>query len=219
MSLVQCWFCYRLLFKLVFTLSVIQMVRTKSKPQVKISVVTKTLTTKTNDSLNNLHDLNAHLNLENSVIMEDLFQRFSSKTPQPVFFERLHDITLSRSHYRVKSFISFSPYKYAFPSLIEYANGLKRNLCHHASIKRYSPVNNDQPITYEEKSRTQSFHIVLAECIEEVKLISTSITNSQSWFVRMLDLISDDDSSANVQEPWRSKWFVFGRIFRWFSED
>ena len=29
--------------------------------------------------------------------------------------------------------------------------------------------------------------------------------NSQSWFMRLLDLISDDDSSADVQEPWKWK--------------
>ena len=95
MSEVQCQFCYRLLFKLVFALSVIQMVITKSQPQVKISVVTKTQTTKANDSLTNLHDLTALLNLENSIIMEDFVQRFSNKTPQSLFFERLHDVTLS----------------------------------------------------------------------------------------------------------------------------
>ena len=156
------------------------MVRTKKESQVKISVVTKTQTTKADNSLINLHDLNAHLNLEYTMITEDFFERCSNKTHQPIFFERLHDITLSRSQYRMTSFIDFGPYKYTFSLLIEYANGLKRSLCHYASIKRYSSVNSDQPITYEEKSRTQSFHKILAECIEEVKLISTLITSSQS---------------------------------------
>ena len=93
-----------MLSELVFVLSVIQMVRMKIEPQVKISVLTKTKTTKANDSLINLLDLNAHLNLENSV-MEDFVQRFSNKTPRPFFFERLHDVTISGSQYRVASFI------------------------------------------------------------------------------------------------------------------
>ena len=96
MSLVQCQFCYILLLELVFAVSVIKTVRKKSEPKVKISVVTKTQTTKVNDSLIKLHDINAHLNLEKSVIMEAFVQRFSNKTPQPILFERLHDITLSR---------------------------------------------------------------------------------------------------------------------------
>ena len=94
--------------------------------------------------------INPHLNLENSVIMEDFVQRFFNKTPQPIFFERLHNVTLSTSQYRVTSFIDFGQYKNTFPSLIEYANGLKRSLHHYADIKMYSSVNIDQPITYEE---------------------------------------------------------------------
>ena len=78
-----------------------------------------------------MHDLNAHLNLENSVITEEFVQRFSKKTPQSIFFERLHGITPSRSQYRVTSFIDFGPYKNIFPSLIEYSNGLKRSLHHY----------------------------------------------------------------------------------------
>ena len=54
----------------------------------------------------------------------------------------------------------------------------KRSLHQYADIKRYSPVNSDQPITYEEKSQTQSFHKILAEHIEEIKLISALVTNS-----------------------------------------
>ena len=128
------------------------MVRTKSEPQAGVSVVPKAQTTKPNNSLTQQHDLNAHLNLENSVITGDFFQMFLNKTPQPVFFERVHDVTLSRSQYRVTSFIDFGSCSNIFHSLIEYANGLKRSLHHYADIKRYSPVNSDQPITYEEKS-------------------------------------------------------------------
>ena len=112
-SLVEFQFCYRLLFGLVFVLSVTKIVRTKSEPQIGASVVTKAQTIKANDSLTPLHDLNAHLSLENSVITEDFIQQFSSKTPQSIFFKRLHDITL-RSQYRVTSFIDFSPYKISF---------------------------------------------------------------------------------------------------------
>ena len=56
---------------------------------------------------------------------------------------------------------------------------------------------------------------ILVECIEEVKLISTMITNSQSWFIIILDLISDDNLSADEQELWKSKWSAFASVFRW----
>ena len=79
--MVQFQSCYRLLFRLVFILSVTKMVGTKSEPQVGVSVVAKAQTIKPNDSLTQLHDLNAHLNLENSVVPEDIVQRFSNKMP------------------------------------------------------------------------------------------------------------------------------------------
>ena len=41
------------------------------------------------------------------------------------------------------------------------------------------------------------------------------ITNSHSWFIRTLDLISDENSSADEQEPWRAKRSVSGSDFRW----
>ena len=135
--------------------------------------------------------------------------------PQPIFFKRLHDVTLSRSQYRVTSFIDFSPYKNIFPSSSEYANSPKRSLHHYADTKGYPSVNSDQPIMYEEKIQTQPLHKILAKCIEEVKLISALITNTHSWFIRILHLISDDNSSADEQEPQRSKRSVFGTVFRW----
>ena len=63
------------------------MVRMKSEPHVGVSAVPKAQTIKANNSLTQLHDLNPHLNLENSVITEDFIQWFSNKTPQPVFFK------------------------------------------------------------------------------------------------------------------------------------
>ena len=111
--MVQFQFCFRLSFQLVFILSVTKMVRMKSEPQVGVSVVTKALTIKANNSLTQLHDLNAHLNLEDSVITKDFVQRFSNNPP-PIFFEKLYDVTLSRSQYRVTSFIDFSPCKNIF---------------------------------------------------------------------------------------------------------
>ena len=59
----------------------LKMMRTKSEPQVGVSVVHEAQTIKANKSLTQLHDLNAHLNLENSVITEDFIQQFSNKCP------------------------------------------------------------------------------------------------------------------------------------------
>ena len=63
--MIQFLFCYRWLFRFVFILAVTKMVRMKSEPQVAVSVVPKAQTVKANNSLTQLHDLNAHLNLVN----------------------------------------------------------------------------------------------------------------------------------------------------------
>ena len=65
------------------------------------------------------------------------------------------------------------------------------------------------------KSQTQSFHKILVECIEEFKMISALVTNSHSQFIKILDFISHDYSSADEQEPQRSKRSVFGSVFKW----
>ena len=57
------------------------MVRMKSEPQVGVSVVPKAQTIKANNSLTQLHDANAHLDLENLVITEDFIQWFLNKMP------------------------------------------------------------------------------------------------------------------------------------------
>ena len=43
----------------------------------------------------------------------------------------------------------------------------------------------------------------------------STVTNSHSQFIRILDVIPDDYASAEKQEPWRSKGSVFGNVFKW----
>ena len=64
------------------------------------------------DLLNNVHDLNSHLNPENTIITKDYIEKYSNKTPKPVFFQHEQDIILPWSKYTVTSFIDFGPYKF-----------------------------------------------------------------------------------------------------------
>ena len=116
--------------------------------------------------------------------MKTLSKGFQTKHPNPSSLKEYMMLTLADLNI-MRSFIDIGPYKNIFPSLIQYTNGLKRSLHHYADIKRYTAVNSDQPIIYKEKTQTQSFHKILAKCIEAVKLISALITNSQSCFIRI----------------------------------
>ena len=102
-----------------------------------------------NTSLINVHDLNSHLNPENTIITKDCIENYSNKIPKPVFFQCEQDIILSWSKYTVTSFIDFGPYKNIFSNLLTYTGNLQQELHKSASMKAYTS-HEDTPITPEE---------------------------------------------------------------------
>ena len=50
-----------------------------------------------NALLINIHNLNSHLNPENMIITKDFIEKYSNKSPKPVFFQCEQDIILSWS--------------------------------------------------------------------------------------------------------------------------
>ena len=66
-------------------------------PQVKVSLKAKARmqAKQPNASLINVHNLNSHLNPENMIITKDIIEKYSNKTPNPVFFQCEQDIILS----------------------------------------------------------------------------------------------------------------------------
>ena len=48
-----------------------------------------------NALLIDIHNLNSHLNPENTIITKDFIEKYSNKTPKPVFFQCEQDIILS----------------------------------------------------------------------------------------------------------------------------
>ena len=57
-----------------------------------------------NALLMNVHNLNSHLIPENTLTTKDFIEKYSNKTPKPVFFQDKQDIILSQSKYTVKGF-------------------------------------------------------------------------------------------------------------------
>ena len=58
-------------------------------PQVEISLKAGTgmQAKQPNASLINVHNLNSHLNPENTIITKVFIEKYSNKTPKPVFFQ------------------------------------------------------------------------------------------------------------------------------------
>ena len=74
----------------------------------------------------NVHTLNSHLNPENTIITKVFIEKYSNKTPKPVFFQCKQDIILSWSKYTITSFIDFGPYKNIFSNLLTDAGNLQQ---------------------------------------------------------------------------------------------
>ena len=162
-----------------------------------------------NASLINVHNLNSHLNPENTIITKDYIKRYSNKTPKPVFFQCEQDIILSQTKYTVTSFIDFGPYKNIFSNLLTYAGNLQQEMHKHASMKAYTS-HEDIPITPEEKRRKTSFHAILIEYSAELELTTNIINTSRIQFLSLLDIVSNTnhDESINSGYPDLALYFL-----------
>ena len=186
-------------------------------PQVKVSLKARTRiqAKQSNTSLINIHNLNSHLNPENMIITKDFIEKYSNKTPKPVFFQHEQDIILSPSKYTVTSFIDLGPYKNIFSNLLPYAGNLQQELHKYATMKDYTPYNKDRPSSPEEKSRTVSFHAILIECSAKTELIANIINTLRIWFLSLLDIVSNTNHNEYIDSCHldRSKRSVLGTVF------
>ena len=73
-------------------------------------------------------DLNKHLRGTEHTISSDVISQIKNNTNYMVLFEKLNQIVLSKSSYKITSFINFSPYTKMFVELKLYIQQLKTNL-------------------------------------------------------------------------------------------
>ena len=73
-------------------------------------------------------DLNKHLTGTEHTISSDVISRIKNNTNYTVLFEKLNQIVLSKSSYKITSFIDFSPYAKMFIELKLYTQQLRINL-------------------------------------------------------------------------------------------
>ena len=62
----------------------------------------------------------------------------------PVFFEQLPQITLSKSHYQVTSFADLSPYQNMFHKIGQYIIALKYEVLQYQRVPNFSPYPNPE---------------------------------------------------------------------------
>ena len=85
-------------------------VASAEESKVKITISTKHggLFNKTLNSLD--LNLNKHLSGTEHTISSNMISRIKNKTNYTILFEELEEIILSKSSYKITSFIDFSPY-------------------------------------------------------------------------------------------------------------
>ena len=73
-------------------------------------------------------DLNRHLTGTEHIISSEVISQIKNNTKYTVLFKRLNQIVLSKSSYKITSFVDFSPYADMFVKLKAYIQKLKINL-------------------------------------------------------------------------------------------
>ena len=134
---------YRALTECLILTTVFQMIlKTHIVPQVKVSLRTRTRmqAKQSNALLINIHNLNSHLIPENTITTEEFIEKYSNKTPNPVFFQHEQDIILSQYKYMVTSLIDFGSFKNIFSKLLTYTGNLQQKFHRYASMKVYSRI-------------------------------------------------------------------------------
>ena len=108
------------------TLSVVAVKVEQPGVEVKITVSTRHNNNKTIET--QYLDLNKHLTGTERIVSTDVISRIRNNTTYTVLFEKLNKIVLSKSSYKITSFIDFSPYAKMFVELKLYIQQLKTNL-------------------------------------------------------------------------------------------
>ena len=85
-------------------------------------------------------DINRHLTGTERIISSEVISQIKNNTKYTVLFEKLNQIVLSKSSYKITSFIDFSPYAEMFVELKAYIQKLKANLNEQVEkVGRYPP--------------------------------------------------------------------------------
>ena len=138
-------------------------------------VSSKVIKQKRNQDLNTtlkLVDLNSQLDLFNKdkSRFEDTNEIVCSLQEgklYPVFFEKIHDLTLSCSQFQITTFVDFEPYLDIFKRLKRYSLSLQYDISSYAELKVYPP----QDLV----ANTRNTY--LNEIFEQLFLISTLVND------------------------------------------
>ena len=165
-------------------------------------------------------DLNRHLTGTERIISSDVISLIKNNTKFTVLFEKLNQIILSKSSYKITSFIDFSPYAEMFVELKAYIQKLKANL--NEQVKKagqYLPcykVNGHMQNDIDRK-RQLEIEKMLQNVIIEVNYLQMTLAKIEFTYNKIVnpDSIENLNSVPLEDKSTRAKRSVVGSIFKW----
>ena len=165
-------------------------------------------------------DLNRHLTGTERIISSEVISRIRNNMKYTVLFERLNQMVLSKSSYKITSFIDFSPYADMFVKLKAYIQKLKINLNEQAGkAGRYPPYYRENGHIQNDIDRKRQVEIekMLQDAIIEINYLQVTLVKIESTYNKIVnpDKIENLNDTPPVNKSQRKKRSVVGSIFKW----
>ena len=153
-------------------------------------------------------------------ISSDVISQIKNNTNYTVLFEKLNQIVLSKSSYKITSFIDFSPYAKMFVELKLYIQQLKTNLNEQVGkagrYPLYHKVNGHIQNDIDRK-RQLEIEKILQDAIIEVNYLQVTLAKIESTYNKIVnpDRIENLNNVPIEDKGTRTKRSVVGSIFKW----
>ena len=165
-------------------------------------------------------DLNRHLTGTKRIISSDVISRIKNNTKYTVLFEKLNQIVLSKSSYKITSFIDFSPYAEMFVELKAYIQKLKANLNEQVEkAGQYLPYYKVNGRIQNDIDRKRQLEIeqMLQNVIIKVNYLQMTLAKIEFTYNKIVnpDSIENLNSVPLEDKSTRAKRSVVGSTFKW----
>ena len=124
---------------LMTTLSCQVTARERLSPDAKIKVTVEQNDARTR-ATDNLFDLNNHLKGDETVLTEKFLEQSKEGHKYSVLYEKINSITLSKSDYKITSFIDFKPYRSLFHNATKQIEALATFIDRYLKMDRFPPL-------------------------------------------------------------------------------
>ena len=110
-----------------------------------------------------------------------------------MFFEQLPQITLSKSHYQVTSFVDLSPYQNMFHEIGQYSIALKYKVLQYQRVHNFSPYPNTE--------RDTLYHDMIQDILNKMNILVETLKRIMKHHNETLKTIHPNIVLNNLKQP------------------